>query len=530
MNNTNTNEVIDPSTSSTTNSIKGKETLYSMETTDLLNHRIKLMENLRLDKEQEKEKDNNNEKEVKKDIEDRGINKDKKRINGGGIVDDEPINEGYQLMNERYPTLSVKEYNKIFKRAQTVKSYLNTYYEYIEKYEEIRHPNESNKTTSIYEGVDGVWNPLQIMRNRRLRLHRGEKLKKEGDWRKVRITRRVFSKHEKSRLIWQVGLHEIIGDLEWREGKWNDLRGKDGKRIFKKDKGKDKDKNELRKVLKLSIGEQPIKKIHDKLFKDDDEEEEGKEGNENHHNEDDELDGNNDVNNGGNGYNNIEDDYFEKRGRNIHNSIEDNHNEEDSREVEEPIIPVVEIDNVDNVNNVDKDINIEEVVEILNIDSSISSSIALNELSMSLNAEKMLMQVNKWSTLFQDKMLRLDELEKISLTKCSTLQNIVNSCDNILETQKRDVGLQSAAVEELLGYCSRSSGAVNTGITLHLRQLHERADSLASGGNNNGGLLSKIVEITIVGALWMVWVVVEIWLGCKHLVVSIAKIIKWLIF
>lgn len=141
----------------------------------------------------------------------------------------------------------MKHYNKIMSRARHVRSFLTAYYEYIEEYQK-SHSVDKETGGTKYPNVDGVWNPLQIMRNMRVRMHKGEKLKKftmhgkkvsvdaclnqekddggEGlgiivdnevvvnnnDWRKVKIASWVFSKNAKPRLIWQIGLYEILGD------------------------------------------------------------------------------------------------------------------------------------------------------------------------------------------------------------------------------------------------------------------------------------------------------------------------------
>ncbi|ODQ45986.1 hypothetical protein PICMEDRAFT_68736 [Pichia membranifaciens NRRL Y-2026] len=199
-----------------------------------------------------------------------------------------------QVLFEKHPTMSMKHYSKIMNRAKHVGAYLTTYYAYIQEYQKIHHPRE-NSADTMYPSVEGVWNPLQIMRNRRVRMRTGEKLKKltmhgqkvgvsglyslndsltnltcvtttslplplgvvtswhsatenaglgilsaeasnffHHDWRKVKVASRVFSRHSKQRLIWQIGLHEIIGDLAWREGKWNELRDPSGRRWFPK--------------------------------------------------------------------------------------------------------------------------------------------------------------------------------------------------------------------------------------------------------------------------------------------------------
>ncbi|GMM30944.1 hypothetical protein DAMA08_036890 [Martiniozyma asiatica (nom. inval.)] len=151
-------------------------------------------------------------------------------------------------------TLNEKKRRHVLAKTEYVKSYLETHYAYVEEY--------LNAHTAPSHPADCQYNPLQIMRNRRLRHHKQQKdlLKKwivsdqlnpeilkqghfkrsfdgvnrlpvhritSGDgWKKVKVASRHFGN---GRLIWLIHLHEIVGDLYWRmqEG-WSLLEGPNG--------------------------------------------------------------------------------------------------------------------------------------------------------------------------------------------------------------------------------------------------------------------------------------------------------------
>lgn len=97
-------------------------------------------------------------------------------------------------------------------RAEKVKMMLNLYYYYIF--------NSQRLTTSKYKGVDGVYNPLQVIRNRRIRkkYHQPPKLAIKT----LPYASTVFSK-SKHKLLWQVDLTELTYDFNWRAQHWHEL-------------------------------------------------------------------------------------------------------------------------------------------------------------------------------------------------------------------------------------------------------------------------------------------------------------------
>ncbi|CDK27754.1 unnamed protein product [Kuraishia capsulata CBS 1993] len=119
-------------------------------------------------------------------------------------------------------------------RADRVRIALTLYYTNIQKNLAIYHPDEKNLGTK-YPGVEGVYNPLQVIRNRKIRKRHKERFD-ELDVNIVPSPSQVFSKYKHHRLTWQVNLKEHLEDLHWREQHWAELKDHNGKTWFPQEK------------------------------------------------------------------------------------------------------------------------------------------------------------------------------------------------------------------------------------------------------------------------------------------------------
>ncbi|GMG56039.1 unnamed protein product [Ambrosiozyma monospora] len=114
------------------------------------------------------------------------------------------------------------------RRADKVRAVFESYYSSLERYQRVANFNETDGKPA-FPNVEGVYNPLQIIRNRRIRKKNNEPLRKVTNF---KLPSQVFSKHSKPRLIWQVNLSEYVGDFDWRELHWFELRDSKGNLWF----------------------------------------------------------------------------------------------------------------------------------------------------------------------------------------------------------------------------------------------------------------------------------------------------------
>lgn len=150
-----------------------------------------------------------------------------------------------------------------FTRAEKVKTTLSLKYLYIQKtYDWLIH----NKDTNVHAGVEGVYNPLQVIRNRDMRYKGGEK-KRIWTTNSLTLASSAFSSHNihnnsKKRwtLVWEVDIYELIYDMSWRNSHWHDLKRPDGSLWFP----------DLSKSLHKQHRNKDPKRLHDRLFNDND--------------------------------------------------------------------------------------------------------------------------------------------------------------------------------------------------------------------------------------------------------------------
>lgn len=154
-----------------------------------------------------------------------------------------------------------------FLRAERVKAMLAIKYLTIE-----RIYANANEGHDKYSGIDGVYNPLQIMRNRRIRAKYKEH-PKPLSFKTMPLASTVFSsKYSRStkskyKLIWAVELNEFIDDSAWRATRIHELKNAKGELWFPKSS---KSSLHSSKVKKPHKRPKRTKRLHDKLFIDDD--------------------------------------------------------------------------------------------------------------------------------------------------------------------------------------------------------------------------------------------------------------------
>lgn len=152
-----------------------------------------------------------------------------------------------------------------FIRAEKVKSMLGVKYLYIER---IIDWKETQGDHNRHPGVEGVYNPLQILRNRKIRAKYHE-YPKPLHLKTIPLACNVFSKHNQPghrhhlkkdwKMLWAIELEEYIGDSRWRLHHWNELKDPHGNYWFPDEVSED-DFTHHRKKHRFR------QRLHDRLF------------------------------------------------------------------------------------------------------------------------------------------------------------------------------------------------------------------------------------------------------------------------
>ncbi|CDO93956.1 unnamed protein product [Kluyveromyces dobzhanskii CBS 2104] len=111
-------------------------------------------------------------------------------------------------------------------QADKVRVYLEFYYTLIEKY-------STPPADSGHNDVDDVYNPLQVIRNRKIRKKYGDKTRDFHLARPPVIAIKDFSERN-SKFPWFVDIMEKSNDIIWRTNHWDELRKPDGTLWFHK--------------------------------------------------------------------------------------------------------------------------------------------------------------------------------------------------------------------------------------------------------------------------------------------------------
>ncbi|KAA8907152.1 hypothetical protein DIURU_000836 [Diutina rugosa] len=120
-------------------------------------------------------------------------------------------------------TISVSRQTHL--RAEKVKSMIAVKYMYIQRQYDLKE----TKAHIRYPGVEGVYNPLQIIRNRKIRAKYHE-YPGQLSIKTLSLACNVFSKHNNHshskrpwKMIWSVELNEFLSDPGWRHHHWHEL-------------------------------------------------------------------------------------------------------------------------------------------------------------------------------------------------------------------------------------------------------------------------------------------------------------------
>ena len=106
-------------------------------------------------------------------------------------------------------------------QADKVRVYLEFFYALVEK-------NSTPPTNGPHhEGVDDVYNPLQVIRNRKIRKKHGDKTRDFHLARPPVIAIKDFSQRN-SKFPWLVDIMEKSNDYTWRANHWDELKKPDG--------------------------------------------------------------------------------------------------------------------------------------------------------------------------------------------------------------------------------------------------------------------------------------------------------------
>lgn len=136
-------------------------------------------------------------------------------------------------INEKEPLSSNHISRATHIRAERVKATLALKYMMIERAVTSHYDEDGNVR---FPGVEGVYNPLQIIRNRKIRAKYRE-FPKPLTFKSTPLASSVFS-NRKSKFIWSIELSELISDSSWRVNHIHELIRPDGEKWFPIDKNK----------------------------------------------------------------------------------------------------------------------------------------------------------------------------------------------------------------------------------------------------------------------------------------------------
>ncbi|CAI4056055.1 Mtc4p SKDI_02G3630 [Saccharomyces kudriavzevii IFO 1802] len=113
-------------------------------------------------------------------------------------------------------------------KADRVRIYLDYYYSILERCISI------DSSQNHHEGVEGVYNPLQVIRNRKLKKKHHELPTREFYTTKHPIIAiKQFSRKPNKKMPWFVDINEKYMDLTWRTSHWEELVNPQGKLWFR---------------------------------------------------------------------------------------------------------------------------------------------------------------------------------------------------------------------------------------------------------------------------------------------------------
>lgn len=168
---------------------------------------------------------------------------------------------------DSYPKKSISISRSTLMRAKKVESSIGLKYMYIQR---IYDWSVLNRDSISHPGVEGIYNPLQILRNRRIRAKYHE-YPKQLSTKILPLPSNVFSENNENlkkpwKMIWAIELSELLSDTSWRTAHWNELRKPNGDLWFPMPNVNiSSDSSTYTKSTKRS---KVKKRLHDKIFRD----------------------------------------------------------------------------------------------------------------------------------------------------------------------------------------------------------------------------------------------------------------------
>lgn len=465
-------------------------------------------------------------------------------------------------------------------RAEKVKVMLNLYYFYVF--------NTQRETQPKFAGVDGVYNPLQVIRNRRIRkkYHQPPKLAIKT----LPYASTVFSR-SKHKLVWQVDLTELTYDFNWRAQHWHELVNPLGELWFPpEDDGTGKHHHHHRhhdhhhphlSTHHHHSSEKELSYIHDKLFEND---------------ATDEYDSSN---------NSSKDDVtsmatrsrkrdkLTSKIRRRSKSPYKKKKEQDSKEqLNDGFEYSGERSNADSLGsnlfpmesngsfkgNLLNDISIEPIKNHQRVLSSSDSNGQSNDggtgtnitgSSSSKDSDDLEIEELKALNNYLQKLRKLDDLmnfgehhltvkereysqlinfqkvikesEEIRQNTRYLKENVLTKYDGLMNEKSSSLEYYqneltnnySPRVDKLLLLSDRTIGEVNTTLSLEVRKLSERLEKLGPSYKRTGSLVSLaywLLENLIVLLLWSIWIGFSIGRMFRFFIMLIWKILKWVFY
>lgn len=366
-----------------------------------------------------------------------------------------------------------------------------------------------------YPGVQDVFNPLQIMRDRRIRKKAGESLRK-GSIAWVKMPSQSFSKYSKQHLIWQINPYEYTGDLEWRKQHWNELRGPDGKLWFGRQSRKSKhsqhfasfDPDYLRErssspasYSRSGSGSGSLKKTSESSAS------LARQGQYGRH-------GRSSLWNVGND--------SERMLSPPHRTVSPTRRRSDS--------PSVRISSMASTRS-ETETGSASMSAQLGTLNRLKSELAVASQKLDNSQFDIESAIDSKRTQFDSKLAQFESLQLLSQERCDELAKKLEDLDTSIDKLTSVCNSKAARMEESFGYCDRTNGEINTSVTLKIRDLSERCQNLVlTDIDTLTNVLYNCVERLIVLVLWFIWGAVEVWRLIKGVFKFILVILEWILF
>ncbi|VEU24121.1 DEKNAAC105339 [Brettanomyces naardenensis] len=456
-------------------------------------------------------------------------------------------------------------------RAATVRTVFESFYNSLERYQNKAHYADDGLPK--YAGVEGVFNPLQIIRNRRIRKKDGQSLRK-GELAKIRLPSQTFSRHKKSRLIWQVNPYEYSGDIDWRDTHWNQLRKPDGELWFavveknaersRRDKatartagaigsysGFDGEYNLNEETRSSSVpktsessasmarheqyvrvsGLKAYPRMHLWSL--------GNESGALLHHEHGTISPPLHLNSGlkivtptpkagslVSSKSKSPDVVAVLSGspspyKDAVTSLILDHHSNSPAAPSSSTTGFVDEENVSDTATLEEEA---QAIKRLRFKLTVSR-FKIN--SMGLESKSLLA---KNRGLLEEKLEEFERHQMEDLVESRQLGKKIEEIDSAIDKLSVFNNQKSIQIEESLGYCDRTNGEINTSIALKIRDLGERIDKLlANDSNRLMNILYNFIERAIVFLLWCIWIVVEVWRFVRGIVRFFWKLLKWVL-